>query len=358
MSQGTVNTQATPAVRGVGDAERLEAAVALTTAATMPLLLLNLASRRVMSVSDELVDLIGRSREDIVGAGVSSLLAGRPNPAATLLATGSIEGYEAKQTIRGPDHSRLSVHLWAHAFDDARPPRTALLVMTESDTTPWTASQWSPKHVTVLGSVDADWRIQRMSAEVSDLLGASADGFVGQSFVGLIHPSDLGDALTALGHAHRTGGSVALRARLRRADGEWQWCRAYAASLDESAGFAFLLTPLTAAAGDVDVTRQVSERLATIAHEVREAMRLHEVADLPTADAVPALSALSAREWQILAGLRGGKRSGDIAESLNLAPSTVRNHLTAIYRKMGVRSQVGLLAAVNQVFSNGQAAGG
>ena len=71
-----------------------------------------------------------------------------------------------------------------------------------------------------------------------------------------------------------------------------------------------------------------------------------------TLDALPALaqlppgSELSARQTEIVARLAAGERSADIAGSMFLSPSTVRNHLTAVYRKFGVHSQAQLLAVV------------
>lgn len=54
----------------------------------------------------------------------------------------------------------------------------------------------------------------------------------------------------------------------------------------------------------------------------------------------------STRQWEILTRLIKGERVRDIANALYLSPSTVRNHLTAIYRKFGVHSQAELLAKV------------
>jgi len=54
----------------------------------------------------------------------------------------------------------------------------------------------------------------------------------------------------------------------------------------------------------------------------------------------------STRQWEILSRLVRGERVGDIANALYLSPSTVRNHLTAIYRKFGVHSQAELVAKV------------
>jgi DNA-binding CsgD family transcriptional regulator len=58
----------------------------------------------------------------------------------------------------------------------------------------------------------------------------------------------------------------------------------------------------------------------------------------------PVLRGLSERQSQILGRLISGERVPAIARSLFLSESTVRNHLSAIYRKAGVHSQSELLA--------------
>jgi DNA-binding NarL/FixJ family response regulator len=52
----------------------------------------------------------------------------------------------------------------------------------------------------------------------------------------------------------------------------------------------------------------------------------------------------STRQWEILTRLIRGERVQAIADDLYLSPSTVRNHLSVIYRKFGVHSQSELLA--------------
>lgn len=48
---------------------------------------------------------------------------------------------------------------------------------------------------------------------------------------------------------------------------------------------------------------------------------------------------LTDRENAILAGLAHGQRSRQIGESMNLATSTIKNHIVKIYQKLGVRSR-------------------
>jgi DNA-binding CsgD family transcriptional regulator len=52
---------------------------------------------------------------------------------------------------------------------------------------------------------------------------------------------------------------------------------------------------------------------------------------------------LSARQREILTHLARGERVDEIAAAIYISSSTVRNHLSMIYRKFGVRSQAGLL---------------
>jgi DNA-binding CsgD family transcriptional regulator len=67
-------------------------------------------------------------------------------------------------------------------------------------------------------------------------------------------------------------------------------------------------------------------------------MRTHRlrVVDEPR-DAVP----LTRREREILAWVSQGKRNGEIAAILWIAPNTVRKHLEHIEPKLGVRTRAG-----------------
>lgn len=57
---------------------------------------------------------------------------------------------------------------------------------------------------------------------------------------------------------------------------------------------------------------------------------------------------LSEREIEILRLARRGLRNPQIAETLHISPGTVRNHLSAIYRKLGVHSRHEALQAADK----------
>jgi DNA-binding CsgD family transcriptional regulator len=61
---------------------------------------------------------------------------------------------------------------------------------------------------------------------------------------------------------------------------------------------------------------------------------------------VPAKELLSPRELEILAYLRGGSSTKDVAAALWVAPSTVRKHLENAYVKLGVHGRTEALARV------------
>jgi DNA-binding CsgD family transcriptional regulator len=60
----------------------------------------------------------------------------------------------------------------------------------------------------------------------------------------------------------------------------------------------------------------------------------------------PAEDVLTPRELEILAYIRGGRSTRDIATVLWVSPSTVRKHLENVYAKLGVHSRTEALAQV------------
>jgi DNA-binding NarL/FixJ family response regulator len=59
---------------------------------------------------------------------------------------------------------------------------------------------------------------------------------------------------------------------------------------------------------------------------------------------LPAQPALSRREREVLDLLVAGRSNADIAAALALAEKTVRNHVTRVYRKLGVRNRAEAVA--------------
>jgi PAS domain S-box-containing protein len=60
-------------------------------------------------------------------------------------------------------------------------------------------------------------------------------------------------------------------------------------------------------------------------------------------ESVPALARLSAREFEVACLLARGERTAEIARGMAISQNTVRNHLKAVFRKVGVEDQATLI---------------
>jgi DNA-binding CsgD family transcriptional regulator len=204
----------------------------------------------------------------------------------------------------------------------------------------------APAVLLVLGTVDGDWTIGHISTDVTDLFGYLPDALLGRSASELVHPSDvamLGDVAVLSGQL--PGGSSG-QVRFAAANGDWVLCRVLLQPLagQDDGGLAFALSP---AAGDRVSdklrVRELEERLRRVAREVTASGVVSLVTTMPTSMEVPELRQLTTREYEIVVRLSAGERIPTIARGLFLSESTVRNHLTSVYRTFGVRSQVELL---------------
>jgi two-component system response regulator DevR len=106
--------------------------------------------------------------------------------------------------------------------------------------------------------------------------------------------------------------------------------------------------------GDIAVSPTAA---ATIVDQMRAVVRLRtnatdwhsptapfaDPATEPSRATLPALSQLTSREREVLARLLDGERVHTIADELFVNPSTVRNHLSSIFKKVGVHSQAALI---------------
>ena len=57
---------------------------------------------------------------------------------------------------------------------------------------------------------------------------------------------------------------------------------------------------------------------------------------------------LTAREETVLRLMMDGKENGEIAETLSITQNTLKKHIQAVYRKIGVRDRIGLFKAIRE----------
>jgi DNA-binding CsgD family transcriptional regulator len=305
----------------------------------------DLASLRIVAVSGPAADLLGANVNELLGQSVAGFVADEPTGGLPLLATGRLDGFEAPRRLRRTDGTIVDVYVWAHVVGQARPARYAAFFLT-TDAAPRLGDlSVLAEDLRVLGTVDCEWRVDRISSEAVGLLGRTPAEVAGTSMLPLVHPNDFGVLLTGLTHVHETNRDSIVRLRVRSPHEKWTWCRARLASLVDPPRFAFTLRPLRREPGPDGLrSDDLAARLTQLAHEVRAGGLRGPSGKIPTLAELPALATLTAREWEVLTALVEGARVPTIAKTLGLNASTVRNHLSAIYGKVGVSSQTELLS--------------
>jgi PAS domain S-box-containing protein len=104
---------------------------------------------------------------------------------------------------------------------------------------------------------------------------------------------------------------------------------------------------------DVERVRALEKAMQVIAIELSR-LGIAPVADSQSADvnAVEGLEDLSARQWEVIQHILGGRRVTAIAATMHLSEHTIRNHLKAVFIKLGVTSQSELVERFRPVLAS------
>ena len=94
---------------------------------------------------------------------------------------------------------------------------------------------------------------------------------------------------------------------------------------------------------------QLEKHLWRIAVEVRAAGLTPARGETLRLDPIKELGEMTTRQREIVARLAAGERVKEIARDMYLSPSTVRNHLTAVFRRFGVHSQLELISVLKDL---------
>lgn len=117
-------------------------------------------------------------------------------------------------------------------------------------------------------------------------------------------------------------------------------------ALGASLVLVFVPSALLGAALDGDlraVAKEARRWVETLAAQVEALGSGPKPAVAITRPADPGFADLTPREWEIARRVTAGERVALLAEVLGISPNTVRNHLKAIFRKTGLRSQTALV---------------
>ena len=186
-------------------------------------------------------------------------------------------------------------------------------------------------------TTDHDWRVVDVSSDTVEGAGGT-EQLRGHGLLGYVHPLDLGEVLSALAVLGPDVHAVTVRARVRRADA-WELLQVTFARLcsHEPPRLACLLAPVhpsEAPERELDALLRDRDSGQLLAHVSRAVDRLATKHDL------------SAQDLEIIARSLRGESPRTIAQGMYLSQGTVRNALSALYRKFGVHTHLELVSAV------------
>jgi DNA-binding NarL/FixJ family response regulator len=339
-----------------------DAVQALVGSSGVPLAAVDLPSGRVLAVNPPLASLLGSTVSALTGSSSLDWLSPDDRHAARLgfqsLADGDLTGYQAIRRLAHPTDPVQVFSVWVSTIDvDGARVGLASVIPSDSHDSQFGAMPPAtrvpePGNV-VLGTVDSSWRVDRISQDVTPLLGLTPEQCTRQPVLGVIHPSDMPAFLAAVEHARRGERAVRLTLRLSARSPEWTEVTAVVATIapGDPPPLAFALIRDDAAAdrpADSSREMQLQAHMLRIADELHAAGLIPRLQQLPVLTEEPQLGKLTSREWAVLTRLVDGQRVSAIAADLFVSQSTVRNHLSSIYAKLGVHSQVDLVRLVRR----------
>jgi DNA-binding CsgD family transcriptional regulator len=302
-----------------------------------PLIVSDLETRTVLGANDAAYELLGRTPPSIEGLRVTEIMGEADWPAVEasmgLLASGALEGIQALRTLRKGDGEQFAVNIWVRAANvDGRLIGLVVLNVKNADI-PWRLTE---DRVTIAGVLtDHDWTIEMVSSDIEMILGVGPEDYKGRPLLGLLHPLDVQNLMSAVGRITSDGGGATLRVHLRDAKGRWQDVLLLMVAMCRHSPPRLGLA-ITKTESEAGMASESHQQLAARGGDVLGGVDQFRFSSPP--------GRFSARQSEILTRLLRGERVQEIANQMHLSPSTVRNHLTAIYRKFAVHSQTELFA--------------
>jgi len=301
-----------------------------------PLIAFDVDSLTILGANEAACELVGRDSRSLAGVATTDLMSPVDVRAAqetwALLLSGAMESYRGIRRIRRPDDSELMVNVWVRLVTIAG-SRFGLAIAPEPGAVRWPIDA----NIRIaLAVTDHDWTIEHVSNDIAHVLGCNPDTYRGSPLLGLLQPADAQDFMSALGRIAAGEGGTTLRTHLRAGGDRWQevWCLVVAMCQHQPPRLGLAITAIS----------DLGLKFASELHLPITILHSDVLGGIDRLRSQIPSGSLSTRQWEILARLVRGERAQEIASSLFLSPSTVRNHLSTIYRKFGVHSQAGLLA--------------
>ena len=328
--------------------------------APVAMAVLDTTTGEITAANQAYADLHGVSRESVIGLKLHEYLEGERLAAAQSVVDsirqGWIDSLEGHVEFRRADGTTASAYSWTVPLGSKPPHDSALLGAAPARgerRAGFDAYRVKPSRV-VLGALDHDWRFSDVAVQGAALLGWPSGEEGRARLHEMVHPADAPVVLASLGRAAIGHDATTVRARVRGADGGWLAAfitvSPLCAHVSPRFGLAISLLDDGRESDDLDWTARIEGQLLRLATEVRVgggAMSSRAA----TADVD--LSGFTKRQAEIVARLLRGQRVDGIAHDLFLSPSTVRNHLSSVFRQLGVKSQSQLIERLHSHRNSG-----
>jgi len=325
---------------------------------TLPLALFELDTMLFVDANAPACRIIGHDFPVEAPVALGALLAPHDATQAAqamrLVADGTIDAYETNRKILRSDGAVVDGHVWVRAIAHMDHTMALVVFMPEGqgdapdhDHPELPGMRLALTEPIAVGTMEIDTRLVRISAEVEKFVGERPGALRGTLLIDRLHPDDVATFLVALGRALDDRAGVGMHVRLRRARGDYVPMRMLVSPANSSDGtrLGIVMTrERPSHPQDDGRVADLEQHLWRIGLEVQAAGVAEGMHRLPDVAQVPGLEQLSTRQWQILTMLLQGDRVPAIARALYVGQSTVRSHLAAMFRKLGVHSQSELIA--------------
>lgn len=311
-----------------------------------PVLVVELPSERILVATPSAHKLLAPDETDIRSRRLTEFTGPADQDSAELMARGHLNGVQARRTLRRDP--TVQIDLWFRSVIERDSTVPVLVMLSEQGAAAQWAAEDEPSVPAIIGSVDRQLAVDRISEDVEQFLGHPPEELLGRSVLGLISPDDLPGLLFGLAQATASQNGVSLAVKLIRPDHVRVRCQLVLVPLSPTPSFAFTIQPAAEFVSDRRGVDDFRDLLRRFGQGIASASAAKELTAY-RAGLRPALPELTSREMQIVSRLLAGDRVPAISQQLYLAQSTVRNHLSAVFAKLGVKSQQELIVLLRRV---------
>ena len=322
---------------------------AITTAG-LAVGLVDLSDCTIASISEPWLSHLGRTADSVIGQPAVDLIRDDKDAATQVLTSmrdGAITAYVARREFDAPPGVEPMGTVWVRSFHIGERHYAFVQAApgSEDSVSPVARQLGRDPIKMAIGTINPDFTITAMSRDITGVLGVAPEDLVGKVLLNVVARRDVAALLAASdGLAHQ---AVALRIHLQNQDDQWVQVCCILTSLAGNPDCCFILVPDADEDPSGSRVTELEHHLWTIAAIVEASGVLQGVGPMRDMTAVPQANNLTTRQWEILARLVRGERVPAIAAELYLSQSTVRNHLSAIFKRFGVHSQSELLKVLN-----------